>query len=105
MIVDHLSVIFVWFLEMGFGQADESALIKVKNWQVNSNSNSSKKVKHKKNKSRGGDEEDEEVGCWVKFRLLESCMPSRSKVDSSMSTGTSTNYGNFCVVFALIICI
>lgn len=66
---------------------------KVKNWEVNNNNNNkSRKVKKKKD---GGaeQEEEEEIGCWVRFRFIESCMPSRSKVDSSMS-GTSTNYAD-----------
>ncbi|XP_077240431.1 serine/threonine-protein kinase PBL34-like isoform X2 [Tasmannia lanceolata] len=37
------------------------------------------------------DGEVEETGCWIKFRFMGSCIPSRSKVDSSIS-GTSTNY-------------
>lgn len=35
----------------------------------------------------------EEIGCWIKFRFLGSCIPSRSKVDNSTS-GTGRNYGN-----------
>ncbi|KAI5558770.1 hypothetical protein POPTR_017G077300v4 [Populus trichocarpa] len=51
--------------------------------------NSNEKSKSKKNKKNGKDEED--MGCWFKLRLLGSCMPSRSKVDSSLS-GISTHY-------------
>lgn len=78
--------------------------VKVKNWEVNNsdnnNNNNSKSRKVKKKKDGGAEqEEEEEIGCWVRFRFIESCMPSRSKVDSSMS-GTSTNYGNyFCYEF------
>lgn len=77
--------------------------VKVKNWEVNNsdnNNNNSKSRKVKKKKDGGAEqEEEEEIGCWVRFRFIESCMPSRSKVDSSMS-GTSTNYGNcFCFLF------
>ncbi|KAF5749021.1 putative Protein kinase APK1B chloroplast precursor [Tripterygium wilfordii] len=43
--------------------------------------------KSKKNEAAG----DEETGCWVKLRILGSCMSSRSKVDSSMS-GICTPY-------------
>ncbi|XP_038698299.1 probable serine/threonine-protein kinase PIX7 isoform X3 [Tripterygium wilfordii] len=45
--------------------------------------------KSKKNEAAG----DEETGCWVKLRILGSCMSSRSKVDSSMS-GICTPYEN-----------
>ncbi|KAG6741704.1 hypothetical protein POTOM_054982 [Populus tomentosa] len=51
--------------------------------------NSNEKSKSKKNKKNDKDEED--MGCWFKLRLLGSCMPSRSKVDSSLS-GISTHY-------------
>ncbi|KAJ4707510.1 Kinase [Melia azedarach] len=63
--------------------------VKLKNWEVKNSgkNNKSRKVKKKKD---GGEEEDE-IGCWVRFRFMESCLPSRSKVDNSMS-GTSTNY-------------
>ncbi|TXG58550.1 hypothetical protein EZV62_016379 [Acer yangbiense] len=82
---------------MGLGPESPESVIKLKNWEVNSNNNNSnsnisKSRKVNKKKKKDGAEDGEEIGCWVKFRLLESCMPSRSKVDSSMSTGTSTNY-------------
>ncbi|GLU11154.1 hypothetical protein SLE2022_279180 [Rubroshorea leprosula] len=35
---------------------------------------------------------EEETGCWVKLRLLGGCMPSRSKVDSSLSSVTAIPY-------------
>jgi hypothetical protein len=38
------------------------------------------------------------MGCWFKLRLLGSCMPSRSKVDSSLS-GISTHYGKSLSLF------
>ncbi|XP_031287329.1 probable serine/threonine-protein kinase PIX7 isoform X4 [Pistacia vera] len=66
--------------------------VKVKNWEVNSSSNNNKSRKVKK-KIKDAAEEEDEIGCWVRFRFMESCMPSRSKVDSTMS-GTSTNYDN-----------
>lgn len=34
-----------------------------------------------------------ETGCWVKLRLMGSCISSRSKVDNSIS-GISTHCGN-----------
>jgi hypothetical protein len=58
--------------------------------------NSNEKSKSKKNKKNGKDEED--MGCWFKLRLLGSCMPSRSKVDSSLS-GISTHYGKSLSLF------
>ncbi|XP_031287328.1 probable serine/threonine-protein kinase PIX7 isoform X3 [Pistacia vera] len=66
--------------------------VKVKNWEVNSSSNNNKSRKVKK-KIKDAAEEEDEIGCWVRFRFMESCMPSRSKVDSTMS-GTSTNYAD-----------
>ena len=36
---------------------------------------------------------EEETGCWVKFIFMGSCISSRSKVDSSLSSGCS-NFGN-----------
>ncbi|KAF9663640.1 hypothetical protein SADUNF_Sadunf17G0072400 [Salix dunnii] len=54
--------------------------------------NSNEKSKSKKNKkNQGNDKDEEDMGCWFKLRLLGSCMPSRSKVDSSLS-GISTHY-------------
>lgn len=72
-------------LKMGLGPES----IKLKNSEAN---DKSKKAKKKKD----GEGEEEEVGCWVKFNFLESCMSSRSKVDHSMSGTTNTNnYGIF----------
>ncbi|KAJ4823928.1 hypothetical protein Tsubulata_009762 [Turnera subulata] len=45
------------------------------------------KSKGKKKK----DEEPPEVGCWIKFRFIGSCISSKTKVDSS-SSGTSSQY-------------
>jgi len=41
---------------------------------------------------------EKEIGCCVKFCFIGSCMPSRSKVDTSIS-GTSANSGNFLSFF------
>ncbi|KAG8634229.1 serine/threonine-protein kinase PBL34 isoform X2 [Manihot esculenta] len=50
------------------------------------------KSKSKKKKDEGSRKmEEEEIGCWAKFRLMGGCMPSRSKVDSSLS-GITTQY-------------
>ncbi|XP_050223541.1 serine/threonine-protein kinase PBL34-like isoform X2 [Mercurialis annua] len=48
----------------------------------------SKKNKNKKNKDDDG---DEGFGCWGRLRLMGGCMPSRSKVDNSLS-GITTQY-------------
>jgi hypothetical protein len=42
--------------------------------------------------------EDEQPGCWIKLPLMGSCMSSRSKVDTSISSA-STRCGeyNFCI--------
>lgn len=41
---------------------------------------------------------EKEIGCCVKFCFIGSCIPSRSKVDTSIS-GTSANSGNFLSFF------
>lgn len=38
--------------------------------------------------------EDEQPGCWIKFPLMGSCMSSRSKVDTSISSA-STRCGEY----------
>lgn len=58
-----------------------SNAMKVETWDVS-------KSGRKKN-----DGAVEETGCWVKFAFM-GCMPSRSKVDNSMS-GTNTSCCNF----------
>ncbi|KAG6777629.1 serine/threonine-protein kinase PBL34 isoform X1 [Populus alba] len=69
-------------MKMKMGLSPDS--VKVKNFK--------EKSKSKKNKKNQGNEKDEEdIGCWFKFRSTGSCMPSRSKVDSSLS-GISTHY-------------
>ena len=80
-------------MKMKMGLSPDS--VKVKNFK--------EKSKSKKNKKNQGNEKDEEdIGCWFKFRSTGSCMPSRSKVDSSLS-GISTHYGKnlsgFCFLF------
>lgn len=47
-----------------------------------------------KSKGRNKDGKEEEIGCWVRF-TFRGCMPSRSKVDSTMSGTTNTSCGNF----------
>ncbi|KAL6978054.1 hypothetical protein U1Q18_048346 [Sarracenia purpurea var. burkii] len=48
--------------------------------------------KSKARRKNDDDDSDEEKGCWFKFRFFGRCMPSGSKVDSSIS-GTSTQDG------------
>ncbi|CAO2829150.1 unnamed protein product [Amaranthus hypochondriacus] len=49
-------------------------------------------------KSKGGrrkkeeDDSAEDTGCWIKLRFIGSCITSRSKVDSSVSGASTTNY-------------
>jgi serine/threonine protein kinase len=57
---------------MGVGESIKA----VENWEV-------------KKKSSG---DEKEIGCCVKLRFIGSCLPSRSKVDSTISATTSTNY-------------
>ena len=55
-------------------------------------------------KSKGRMQKDgaeKEIGCCVKFCFIGGCIPSRSKVDNSIS-GTSANSGNF---HSLLICL
>ncbi|XP_072966364.1 serine/threonine-protein kinase PBL34-like [Typha angustifolia] len=58
------------------------------------------KGKGKGKKKKNKDEEKVEMGCWIKFRLMSSCISSRSKVDTSISSASthceskSTNDGS-----------
>jgi len=64
-----------------------------------------KKKKTKKEREKNGESEigdESEAGCWIKFRLMRSCISSRSKVDTSTSS-SSTHCGNLgCLHFCLI---
>jgi len=55
-----------------------------------------KKTKEKEREKSGESEigDESEAGCWIKFRLMRSCISSRSKVDTSISSA-STHCGNF----------
>jgi len=79
----------------------------VESWDV-SKSKGSKKMKKDKENEGVIDEGKTKTGCWVGLRFIGSCIPSRSKVDSSVSgSGTSTHYGNHCFlgnVLLLIVC-
>uniref|UniRef100_A0A9I9DQ41 non-specific serine/threonine protein kinase n=1 Tax=Cucumis melo TaxID=3656 RepID=A0A9I9DQ41_CUCME len=52
---------------------------KVETWIEGKSRTASEKKKKKEN------ELEEETGCWVKLKFIGSCIPSRSKVDSSLS--------------------
>lgn len=41
------------------------------------------------------DDDEKEIGCCVKFSCFGKCLPSRSKVDTSISGTTSAHSGNF----------
>ncbi|PIA27976.1 hypothetical protein AQUCO_07400078v1 [Aquilegia coerulea] len=62
--------------------------IQLEGWDV---AKSKSKSKGKKNSIKDGEEEENDIGCWFKFRFMRSCISSRSKVNSSIS-GASTNY-------------
>ncbi|RRT54484.1 hypothetical protein B296_00046047 [Ensete ventricosum] len=60
----------------------------------------------RRKKTRGGGNNstkgEETTGCWMKFRLIGGCVPSRAKVDNSISSATthcellSECYSSFC---------
>ena len=54
--------------------------------------------KSKARKKKEG--EEKESGCWAKLSFIGSCIPSRSKVENSIS-GTNTDYGN-CLCIPLL---
>ncbi|XP_065876914.1 serine/threonine-protein kinase PBL34-like isoform X2 [Euphorbia lathyris] len=68
---------------MGLGPEPDS--LKVKNFEDKSKTN------NKKKDDKRGNKEVEEIGCWAKFKLIGNCMPSRSKVDTSLS-GIAAQY-------------
>ncbi|WRX15659.1 Serine-threonine/tyrosine-protein kinase [Theobroma cacao] len=63
---------------------------KVKSWDM-CKSKGRKKKKNSEKEDLDDEAVVEETGCWVKLRLIGSCISARSKVDSSVS-GTSTHY-------------
>lgn len=69
---------------MGFGP--ESVKV-VDKQQQQQKKNKLEKSKKKKDKER-------EIGCWFRLRVITGCLPSRSKVDNSLSGVHGTNYGN-----------
>lgn len=49
-------------------------------------------VEKPKTRKKKDDDDAADTGCWFKFRFLGKCMPSGSKVDSSIS-GSGTHDG------------
>ncbi|XP_010931889.1 serine/threonine-protein kinase PBL34 isoform X2 [Elaeis guineensis] len=77
---------------MGLGLEE----VKLEGWgSVGKGKDKGSKKKKKKSEAR-----EEETGCWIKFRLIVSCISSRSKVDTSISSASthceskSTNDGS-----------
>ncbi|CAH2072714.1 unnamed protein product [Thlaspi arvense] len=81
---------------------DESDAVKAKgNCQSEKSNESENKKKKKKNRSNGDNrkveeleeegEEREASGCWVKFRFMIGCIPSKSDVDASSSLYGTTS--------------
>lgn len=77
---------------------------KVETWIEGKSRTASEKKKKKEN------ELEEETGCWVKLKFIGSCIPSRSKVDSSLSgskvdsfiSGTSTHCGKLLLLLVFV---
>ncbi|CAM8884386.1 unnamed protein product [Rhodiola kirilowii] len=57
--------------------------VKVAAWDVKKSEG--RRRKKKKNRGDNYDEDEAEVGCWVRLNFIASCISSRSKVDSSLS--------------------
>lgn len=53
-------------------------------------------------KSKDGKEKKERGCCWAKFSCIGTCIPSRSKIDNSISA-TSTHHGDFLPISRLIL--
>lgn len=77
--------------------------IKVENWALGKSKEREEKKEKGRKKRRDGREGG--VGCWIKLKFMGrcSCMPFRSKVNSSIS-GISTNYGMFLQPLVSLIC-
>lgn len=83
----------------------ETDAVKAKgNWKSEKSKESENKRKKKKNNNNGDDNsrydeeeaEGEASGCWVKFRFMIGCVPSKSDLDaSSSSIYGNTSTGNF----------
>lgn len=74
--------------EMGLGQEE----VQIEAW---GDAEKAKESTVKKNKSvKRVEEREEQPGCWIRIPLMGSCMSSRSKVDTSISSA-STRCGEF----------
>ncbi|CAI0453510.1 unnamed protein product [Linum tenue] len=60
-------------------------------FEVKSKGNNNKKKKKQRDVVVGRNRSEEDFGCWIRLRLIGGCMPSRSKVDSSLS-GITNQY-------------
>lgn len=69
--------------------------VKVQSWEGHGG-------KSKESKERKKKYEEEETGCWFKFRFMGSCISSRASADSSLS-GTSINCGKHLFYFILFL--
>lgn len=82
---------------MGLGPED----VKLEGWG-SVGKGKDKGTNKKKSEAREG-----ETGCWIKFRLMVSCISSRSKVDTSISSA-STHCGNLLahphVLYSIRLC-
>lgn len=58
--------------------------------------------KPKKGRKKKDGAEEEESGCWVKLMFVGGCIPSRSKVDSSMSGATTHHCGTLFLLLLSI---
>ncbi|KAJ3701895.1 hypothetical protein LUZ61_005600 [Rhynchospora tenuis] len=68
---------------MGLGQEE----LQIGAWD---GANKAKESTGKKNKSvKRVEEREEQPGCWIRFPLMGSCMSSRSKVDTSISSAST----------------
>jgi hypothetical protein len=79
---------------MGLGQGE----LQIGAWDGGKKTGKKMKESAGKKKKTVKRVEDEQPGCWIKFPLMGSCMSSRSKVDTSISSA-STRCGeyNFCI--------
>ena len=80
------------FLAMGLGP-EEAHLAAWEATKEGIGRKDRRRRRKKKKKNEGSSSKREETGCWMKFRLMGGCIPSRAKVDTSISSAT-TQCGN-----------
>ncbi|XP_010550085.1 PREDICTED: probable receptor-like protein kinase At5g15080 isoform X1 [Tarenaya hassleriana] len=69
------------------GSEDNGTIQVADSWRSEKSDEDKKKTK---NGNSNGAEEEEASGCWVKFRFMIGCLPSRPDVDGSLSGTTGT---------------